>query len=296
MRHHWGIDLGGTKIEGVVLDKDHQVLVRHRVPTEAEKGYQHILHQVKACIDSMQQTTGLQVTQVGMGAPGSIDAVTGLQKNSNTMVLIGKPMKADLQDILGVPVLLTNDANCFAVAEVKMGALRSDTKARIVFGVIMGTGVGGGIVIDGVVHEGQHRIAGEWGHSILDIDGPTCYCGKHGCVEKYIAGPALERYYADISGEHKKLRDIVDSAKKGDKHAAATLDRLVDYFGRAMSNVVNILDPDVIVLGGGVSNVDVLYTKGVKAVEKYTFNGVLNTPIIKAELGDSAGVFGAALL
>lgn len=297
MDHYWGIDLGGTKVEGVILDQSHDVIVRYRLPTEATKGYEHILGQIVKCVREMQRQTGLAPSKIGMGAPGSIDAITGLQKNSNATVLIGKPLHTDLQDRLGVPLTITNDANCFAVAEVSMGVV-SDLypDANVVFGIIMGTGVGGGIVINGCVHDGRHRIAGEWGHSVADPAGPPCYCGKTGCVEKFIAGPALERHYLSISGKEARLKDIVAMAQAGDLHSSATIDHLIEYFGRSVSNVVNILDPDVIVLGGGVSNIDQLYTAGRDAVERYTFNGDLQTPIVKASLGDSAGVFGAALL
>lgn len=296
--YRWGLDLGGTKIEGIVLDEQFEVLARHRIPTEAEEGYEHIVNQIVVLVDELRNMTGLEPSCIGLGTPGSIDRRTGLQKNSNTTQLIGKPLLADIQARLGVPVILTNDANCFAKAEATMGAAAEHhPDASVVFGVIMGTGVGGGIVINGRVHDGLHSIAGEWGHNVIQTDGPKCYCGKNGCVEKYIAGPALERYYADLSGFTRRLPEIVSLADQGvDKAAVATIDRLVEYFGRCISVIINVLDPDVIVLGGGVSNIDALYTRGVAAAQQYVFNGELHTPILRPTLGDSAGVYGAALL
>ncbi|UII30804.1 ROK family protein [Fulvivirga ulvae] len=294
----WGIDLGGTKIEGVVIDSVNisEVLCRTRIATEASKGYKHILNRIKELIDLMSAEVKSSPSILGIGTPGNLDPQTRLLKNSNSTSLNGQPFKQDLEDVLGIEVKMANDANCFALAETKLGVVQDvNPDAEVVFGVIMGTGVGGGIVVNGKVINGHQGIAGEWGHNFLDATGGKCYCGKTGCVETVISGPALERYYEQISGTHVKLKDIV-TRRDGDKHAVATQERLAHFFGLGISNIINILDPDVIVLGGGVGNIGILYTEGVKEAEKYTFNTGLKTPIVKPKLGDSAGVFGAALL
>ncbi|MEX2336590.1 MAG: ROK family protein [Fulvivirga sp.] len=294
----WGIDLGGTKIEGVVLNASNlsEVLCRTRIPTEAGGGYEHVLKRIKKLVEMMSQDIGDKPDIIGLGTPGSLDPKTGLLHNSNSTNLNDKPFKQDIEAILTLPTEIDNDANCFALAEAKMGVVQDVAPgAAVVFGVIMGTGVGGGIVVNGKVIKGNHGIAGEWGHNFLDESGGKCYCGKVGCVETVISGTALERFYQSISGQTRKLTEIVTLAGK-DPHAEATLERLVHFFGLGISSVINILDPDIIVLGGGVGNVDHLYAAGVKEVEKYTFNTRLETPIAKPKLGDSAGVFGAALL
>lgn len=293
---YWGIDLGGTKIEGVVMDAAGQVLSRRRVGTEQEHGYEHILNQIKLLVDILAEEVGHKPTQLGIGTPGAIDPPTGLLKNSNTLVLNGKPVKEDLVALLGIPVMMANDANCFALAETRMGCVHDVLpKARLVFGIIMGTGVGGGLVIDGQVWDGQHGIGGEWGHSFLDESGGPCYCGKVGCVETIISGPALERYYSSLSGEKRKLTDII-SRREQDPHAAATVERLLHFFGKGVANLINILDPEAIVLGGGLGNIDLLYTEGADRVRHFVFNPRLDTPLLRPKLGDSAGVFGAAML
>lgn len=297
MTYKWGIDLGGTKIEGVILDEHLNVIHRHRIATEADGGYEHIISRIDLLINELKSQSGILPKSIGIGTPGSVDKHSGLMKNSNTTALIGKSIIKDIEEKLGVAIKLTNDANCFAMAETKMGIV-ADTypDAEVVFGVIMGTGVGGGIVINGQVIDGLHGIAGEWGHNVLIDGGVDCYCGKQGCVEKVIAGPSLERFYREQSGESKRLKDIVAAAGPDDPFAQQTMDRLVHYFGKAISVIINILDPDVIVLGGGVSNINDLYTRGPAAAESFVFNGELKTPILKPKLGDSAGVFGAALL
>jgi fructokinase len=291
---YWGIDLGGTKIEGAVLASTErpEPLCRIRVPTESEGGYGHIIDQVALLVDKMRAETGQSPQAIGMGTPGVLDPKTGTLKNSNTTCLNGQPLQDDLQKALGLEVRLANDANCFALAEARLGAGRG---AETVFGVIMGTGVGGGIVIDERALYGGQGIAGEWGHNLLDAAGPDCYCGRKGCVETLLSGPALERVYAGLAGEERSLADIA-ARRVEDAHAAATLDHLLDYFGQAMACLINILDPHVIVLGGGVSNVDLLYSEGPTYVAKYVFNDRLDTKIVQHELGDSAGVFGAAML
>jgi predicted NBD/HSP70 family sugar kinase len=296
----WGIDLGGTKIEGVVLENRHSLknIVRKRVPTEAEKGYEHILQQIHKLLEMLELEAKSSPKSIGIGTPGSIDPYTNNLKNSNTTCLNGKPLQKDLAQLLGIPVFMANDANCFAVAEANLGAVpASFPNAEVVFGVIMGTGVGGGVVFNGKGWNGNNGIGGEWGHNFLDDSGGACYCGKSGCVERVISGTALEQYYFEQTGIKKKLHDIVQlHQQQMDSMATATVQRLLTMFGKALSVVINILDPDVIVIGGGVGNIDLLYTEGRKEIEKNVFNPNFNTPIIKPKLGDSAGVFGAALL
>ncbi|MBK6266394.1 ROK family protein [Marivirga sp. S37H4] len=294
----WGIDLGGTKIEGVVLKSmaDPQVLLRKRIPTEADKGYRHVVQRIKLLIDQMAAELGTKPFKIGIGTPGSTDPDTRLLKNSNSTNLNNQPLQNDLEKILGIPVLMANDANCFAIAETRMGVVKEKfLDAKVVFGVIMGSGVGGGLVVNGKVLNGRHGIGGEWGHIFLDDAGEDCYCGKHGCVETILSGPALQRYYHKISGKDKTLQEIMANPA-GDEFAQQTLNRLIYFFGKGLSTIVNIIDPDVIVLGGGVGNIPELYTEGVKSIEEFTFNPKLNTPILAPKLGDSAGVFGAAFL
>lgn len=295
----WGIDLGGTKIEGVVLSPDdkHEVLARLRVPTEATQGYEHVISQIKLLVDQLKEKVGNDPKTIGFGTPGTLDPRTGLLKNSNSVVLNGKPFKKDIEKALSIKVNIANDANCFALAETKMGVVPDVAPdARVVFGVIMGTGVGGGVVVNGQVLQGRQGIAGEWGHNFLHESGGDCYCGKVGCVETIISGPALERYYHTQSGVQKKLKEIVPLADSGENHAASTMSRLVDYFGKGLSSVVNILDPDVIVIGGGVGNIDILYDQGIESLKKHIFNSTPDVLLVKPKLGDSAGVFGAAFL
>lgn len=296
----WGIDLGGTKIEGVVLKSqdDPEVLCRMRIDTEAHKGYTHTLGRVKLLIEKIAAEVGEQPTIIGMGTPGAIDPPTGLLKNSNSQAINKKPFKKDLEALLGFPTIMANDANCFALAEARMGAVpEADPDAKVVFGVIMGTGVGGGLVVNGQVLNGKQGIGGEWGHNFLDESGGPCYCGKSGCVETVIAGPSLERFYKEVSGQSKRLKEIIPLARTGDDpFAVQTLDRLIHFFGLGISVVINIVDPDVIVLGGGVGNIEELYTRGVESAQKHVFNPRLDTKIIRPKLGDSAGVFGAAFL
>ncbi len=296
----WGIDMGGTKIEGVILKsaEDPQVLFRDRVPTETDQGYEHILDQLKKMVDMMIKEAGFKPLQLGMGTPGTLDPKLGVMKNCNSVVMNGKPMKGDLEKMLGIKVEMANDADCFALAEARFGIVKDEyPDARVVFGVIMGTGVGGGLVIDGRAIVGLQGIAGEWGHNFLDESGGPCYCGKSGCVEQVISGPALEGYYFKETGNRKPLKDIVALAEsKVDPTAQKTMIRLVEFFGKALSVIINIIDPDVIVIGGGVGNIDLLYDRGLDTIRNYVFNNRLDTPIVRPSLGDSAGVFGAAYL
>jgi predicted NBD/HSP70 family sugar kinase len=294
----WGIDLGGTKVEGVILESiDKPVpIVRTRVDTEASKGYDHIIGQIGKLVAELGSQSGLKPTTIGIGTPGVLDPTLQVMKNCNTVVLNGKPLKKDLEDALQLKIAMANDANCFALAETQWGIVhQSAPAARLVFGIIMGTGVGGGIVVDGKIWDGRHGIAGEWGHNFLDESGGPCYCGKTGCVETVISGPATERYYHSITGKHLRLKEIV--ARDGsDPAATATIDRLCHFFGKGVSVITNLLDPDVIVVGGGVGNIQALYSRGLESLDKHIFNNRVEVPLLKPSLGDSAGVFGAAAL
>jgi fructokinase len=296
----WGIDMGGTKIEGVILKsaKDPKVLFRDRVPTEADQGYPHILAQAEKVVNMMKKYAGVKPSRIGFATPGILDPKLGIMKNCNSVAMNGQPMKADLEKVLGLKIEIANDANCFALAEARLGVVKEQfPKARVVFGVIMGSGVGGGIVVDGKPIFGLQGIGGEWGHNFLDESGGPCYCGKSGCVENVISGPALEKYYFKETGNKKPLKDIVALAEsKVDPTAQKTMIRLVEFFGKALSVVINILDPDVVVIGGGVGNIDLLYDRGLDSLRKYVFNNRLDTPVVRPLLGDSAGVFGAAFL
>lgn len=296
----WGIDLGGTKIEGVILSSidDSQTLLRKRIDTESSKGYQHILQQIEKLVNMMKKESGLEPASIGFGTPGVLDPQLQTMKNCNSTALNGMPLKKDLEEMLKLPVELANDANCFALAETYWGAVKENVpNARVVFGIIMGTGVGGGIVFDGKVWNGTHGIAGEWGHNFLDESGGPCYCGRTGCVEKILSGPSLQQYYFALTGNDRPLKEIVERSRNhSDEAAANTMKRLFYFFGKAISVVINILDPDVIVIGGGVGNIDELYTKGAKAIGEFIFNNRVEVPLLKPTLGDSAGVFGAAVL
>ena len=288
-----GVDLGGTKTEGIVMDAGGAILHRERRPTPQAGGYEAILGNMRALVTDLEQQAGSPCT-VGIGTPGAISTKTGCLKNSNTICLNGRPIRKDLELLLEREIRIANDANCFALSEAIDGAGQG---AGVVFGVIMGTGVGGGIVFHGRLHEGPQHIAGEWGHNVLEADGPPCYCGKRGCVETFLSGPGLLRdYAAHGGGDSLNAHEIVLQAGLGDAKAQAAMARYLDRFGHALSMVINILDPDVIVLGGGMSNIDRLYTDGRDAVAKYVFNDELRTRIVGNRHGDSSGVRGAAQL
>lgn len=305
-----GVDLGGTKIEAVVLRLERDapaVLARLRVPTEREAGYDHVVAATAKLVGDVAAQAGLpSPPPVGVGMPGSVTlrrsdgtrSDVPLTKNSNTTCLNGRPFRDDLARAAGVPIAFANDANCFALAEATYGAARD---ARVAFGVILGTGVGGGVVFrergEPRVWDGAQGIAGEWGHVSLDPDaGPPCYCGRRGCIEQYLSGPAIEGAYARRAGARLRLPDIAARAEQGDAGARALLDSVVDVFGRALAVVIDVLDPDTIVLGGGVSNLRILRERGAEAVARWIFNDEVRTRIVGNSLGDSAGVLGAALL
>ena len=288
-----GMDLGGTKIEGIILDHDGAEVFRKRIATEQQQGYSHILGRIKSLHDELSAQLQGRPDTFGIGTPGAISPRTGLLKNSNTVCLNGQPLKADLEKLLGRKIEIQNDANCFAMAEALLGAGRGK---KLVFGVIMGTGCGGGIVHKGEVITGPQAIAGEWGHTSIDPNGPACYCGQRGCVETYISGGGLEARYAEKFGEKKSLKQIVQNYQAGEPRAVGFMKNFFRHFGRALANVIDVLDPDAVVLGGGVSNIDALYTEGIAEVAKCVFSDSLETPIVKNQLGDSAGVIGAALI
>jgi len=283
-----GVDLGGTKIEAILLDDSLHVLERKRVSTPKEN-YPEIVDAISNLVSEL--SSSVSNFSLGICTPGAISKKTGLIKNSNTQCLIGKPLKEDLQEKLNKSISVENDANCFVMAEAKMGAAKN---FDFVFGVIMGTGVGGGIVVNGQLHSGRNNIAGEWGHHTLHDNGNPCYCGKTGCVETYISGPALEKKWELLSGQTKPVPEILSDIDSdiGKKWKNGFLEN----FGFGLANVIDILDPDAIVLGGGLSNIDFLYTEGKNSVFEKVFSDSVDTPILKNELGDSAGVYGAALL
>ena len=286
-----GIDLGGTKIEGILIDEQFQVIKRERVPTRREEGYQAILSRIVKLAKSIIKDVPNLESPIGICTPGTIESETGLLKNSNTVCLIGKPIQDDMEREIGIPVVMENDANCFALAEATIGAAK---KYNVVFGVILGTGCGGGITMLRNIHRGANRIAGEWGHHCLVPGGRECYCGNRGCTEAYISGTALEKEWFELSGERSRVTDIIESGKY--KNHPEWKENFLKNFGRGLANVIDILDPHAIVIGGGLSRIDFLYTEGKESVYKETFSKIVRTPILKNKLGDSAGVFGAAML
>ena len=285
-----GIDLGGTKIEAIVINDAFQVVERKRIATNREEGYDAILQRIVNLAKELIETGNVE-GPVGICTPGAIDYQTGTLKNSNTVCLIDKPLQSDLESELSLPILMENDANCFALAEAILGVAKD---YRLVFGVVLGTGCGGGIVINKNIHRGPNHIGGEWGHHVLYPNGKSCYCGNSGCTEQYISGTALENHWKELSGEFHTVTNIVNNQLY--KEHPEWKEIFMLNFGRALANVVDILDPDAIVIGGGVSKVDLLYTEGKESVYKETFSDNVVTPIIKNKLGDAAGVYGAAML
>lgn len=289
-----GIDLGGTKIEIVALAEDGSELLRRRVPTP-HNDYESTLGAIAGLVESTEQALG-QRGSLGVGIPGAESLVTGLIKNSNSTCLNGKPLRRDLQALLQREVRLANDANCFALSEASDGA---GTGADIVFGVILGTGTGGGVVVAGKVLTGVNAITGEWGHNRLAGDEPylpQCGCGKPGHVEAFLSGPAMTADHERINGVRLTPKEINERALQGDASCEATLCRYEERLARALSNVINILDPHVIVLGGGVSNLDRLYENVPKLWGEHIFSDYVSTRLLKNRHGDSSGVRGAAWL
>jgi len=288
--HKIGIDLGGTKIEGILLDEKYNTIQRKRIETHQENGYDSIVKSIISLVNELKEKSSEEIT-VGMCTPGVTNANSGLIKNSNTQCLIGMPLKNDIENMLGYEIAMENDANCFALSESVLGSAKG---YDVVFGVIMGTGVGGGIVINETLHKGRTNIAGEWGHHTLHPNGNECYCGKQGCVETYISGPSLEKRWLEITGKKESLQSIVQDFS--DEKSKQWKEEFLENFGIGLANVIDILDPDVIVLGGGVSNIPFLYDQGKKTVYEKVFSDSVDTPILKNSLGDSAGVFGACMI
>jgi fructokinase len=283
-----GVDLGGTKTEAVLLDENFNVIERKRIPTP-QNDYQQILNSISSLILDLSEN--VSDFSLGICTPGAISKKTGLIKNSNTQCLIGKSLKEDLENKLGKKISMENDANCFTMAESMLG-IAADY--GLVFGVILGTGIGGGIVIDKKLHSGRTNIGGEWGHHTLHRNGNSCYCGKTGCVETYISGPSLENRWTKLTGKSQSLPEILSNIDN--EIGKKWKDEFLENFGYGLANVIDILDPDVIVLGGGLSNIDFLYTEGKESVYSKVFSDLVDTPILKNKLGDSAGVFGACML
>jgi fructokinase len=292
-----GIDLGGTKIEGIVLGSDGSELIRDRVPTPGGN-YQGTLTAVHEMIRRLELLAG-EPCSIGIGMPGSRSRATARVKNSNSTCLNGQPLYHDLEALLGCPLRFANDADCFALSEATDGAAAG---AAVVFGVIVGTGTGGGIVVNGQLVLGPNGIAGEWGHNPLpwpgtaELPGPPCYCGLQGCIETWLSGPALARDHQRFCGEALDAVEITRRALAGDSRARRTLDRYTDRMARALASVINILDPEVIVLGGGVSNIASLYEQVPRRWERYIFSDRVDTKLVPAKHGDSSGVRGAAWL
>lgn len=292
-----GIDLGGSKIEIIALDQQGKELHRQRIATPAGD-YHAIVNSIISLIEKAEQLLGCQAT-IGIGTPGSISNKTGFLKNSNSTCLNGKPLRSDLEARLNRPLRFANDANCFALSEATDGAGAS---ASSVFGVILGTGVGGGIVVNGSLLKGPNAIAGEWGHNPLpwpkhdEIPGPKCYCGKRGCIETFLSGPGLSNSYARLAGHICDTDQIVKMAGKGDKLSEKCLRLYENRLARALSHIINILDPEVIVLGGGLSNIKRLYDNVPDLWSQYVFSDAVETKLLPPKFGDSSGVRGAALL
>ena len=288
-----GIDVGGTKIEGVVLTDDGAELGRLRVTTP-QGDYQATVDRISELVDQLEHTHGRTFDTIGIGTPGAIDPLTGLLKNSNSVALNGRPFHLDLAAALGRPVIMRNDADCFALSEARDGAAAG---ASVVFGVIIGTGVGGGVVVEGQALSGPNAIAGEWGHNPLpwprddERPGPECYCGLAGCIETFLSGPG----FAARAGATDAV-EVVAAARRGDLAALAQLDLYCDRLARSLATIINVLDPDAIVLGGGMSNVDEIYQRVPDLWARYAFTSTVATRLLKNRHGDSSGVRGAAWL
>lgn len=292
-----GVDLGGTKIEAVALDDDGTILARRRVATP-QGDYAATLQAIIGLVSAIEGELGVKGS-VGVGIPGAISPATGRVKNANSTCLIGQTLDRDLETLLARPVRVANDANCFAISEAVDGAAAG---AAVVFGVIIGTGTGGGVVVNGHLLTGPNAIAGEWGHNPLpwplaeELPGPACYCGKQGCIETWLSGPGLERDFAAHSGRTLSAAEIVAEAENGVGGAEEALQRYEDRMARSLASIINILDPDVIVLGGGVSNIARLYQHVPAQWGRYVFSDTVTTRLVAPRYGDSSGVRGAAWL
>jgi fructokinase len=294
-----GIDLGGTKIEVAVLDDQGQFRFRHRQASPSHS-YAAILNTIAELVTLARQTLALPAPSVvGIGMPGCLDAQTQRVRGSNTQAMNHQPLKADLQQVLGCEVRLENDANCLALSEAMDGA---GARAQVVFAAILGTGCGGGVVVNRQLLSGRHAIAGEWGHNPLpwpsaeELNIAPCWCGQTGCIETWLSGTGFALDHARVNGEERSAVEIIQAMRKGDSSATATFERYVNRLGRALAQLVNLLDPDCIVLGGGMSNVQEIYPKIQAAMQPYVFGIQVNTPVLAAQHGDSSGVRGAAWL
>jgi fructokinase len=292
-----GVDLGGTKIEALVLDSRGTELARERVATPSGD-YLATLQTISGLVGRLEARVGSRC-RVGVGMPGAFSRATGRVKNSNSVCLNGQPLRQDLEALLQRPLQFANDADCFTLSEATDGAARD---AGVVFGVILGTGTGGGICVDGKLLAGPNAITGEWGHNPLpwpqaeELPGRQCYCGKQGCIETWLSGPGLALDYQGQAGRELTAQAIVDAAGKGDGVAQAAVDRYVDRLARALAGVINILDPDCVVLGGGMSNYARLYQAVPACWGRYVFSDRVETRLVPAQYGDSSGVRGAAWL
>lgn len=292
-----GIDLGGTKIEAIALDASGVERARQRIPSP-QGDYQQTLKAIHGLVTELESRTG-QDSHVGLGIPGTISAQTGLVKNANSIWLIGKPLKEDLQALLQREIRIANDANCFVLSEATDGAGKD---AGVVFGVIVGTGTGGGLCVYGRVIEGVNRIAGEWGHNPLpwpkadELPGRLCYCGKRGCIETWLSGPGMAADYLEHGGGKKTAQEIVALAGQGDTLVESILDAYEDRMARACASIINVIDPDVIVLGGGMSKIRRLYANVPQLWGQYVYSDTVHTQLLPPVYGDASGVRGAAWL
>jgi fructokinase len=296
-RFRIGVDLGGTKIEAAAVDGLGAVRVRRRVTTPTGN-YRATIEAITALVEAIELEIG-ETASIGIGMPGTISPLTGLVKNANATWLIGRPLQRDLETALGRPTRLANDANCFALSEATDGAA---TGVETVFGVILGTGVGGGIALGGRILVGANAIAGEWGHNPLpwpapnEIPGPPCYCGRSGCIETFLSGPALAADHHRHTGHRLSALEIADLAERGDSQCSATLDRYMHRLARGLASVINLIDPDAIVLGGGLSGISALYERVPLLWREHVFSDQVVTRLLPPVHGDSSGVRGAAWL
>ena len=292
-----GIDLGGTKIEGIAISDSGRELFRERMPTPTGD-YPATLQIISELVNHIESRLN-QKGSVGIGTPGEVSPATGLLKNSNSVCMNGKPVYEDLSRVLNRDIRIANDANCFALSEATDGAAAGQA---VVFGVIVGTGTGAGVVVNGHVLNGPNAIAGEWGHNPLpwpqdhERPGAACYCGKRGCIETWLSGPGMSRDYLDLSGQAVEARQVIVLAEEGDEAAESCLQQYEERMARSLAHVINILDPNSIVLGGGMSNIDRLYTNVPKLWGQYVFSDRVDTKLLPPKFGDSSGVRGAAWL
>lgn len=297
MKTRIGIDLGGTKIEGVALDEVGLIVAQRRVPTP-QGDYEGTVRAIVDLVGYLDHETGVSGS-VGLGMPGIISPASGLVKNANSVCLNGRPLDRDLESALGRALRIENDANCFALSEASDGAAAGRT---CVFGVILGTGTGGGVVVDGRVLRGRNAIGGEWGHNPLpgpddsERPGDPCYCGGAGCIETFLSGPGLARDHARAGGERIEAVEVVRRAEAGDERAVRSLDRYVNRLARALASVINVIDPDALVLGGGLSGIKRLYEDVPRQWSRYVFSDRVETELLPPKYGDSSGVRGAAWL